>query len=93
MIIAVDFDGTLMIDGKPNLDLMARLQNSQRQGTQIILWSCREGKRLAEAVSFCAKAGLRFNAINANVPEGIRRMGHDSRKVFADIYIDDKSIK
>ena len=93
MIIAVDFDGTLAIDGKPNLELMARLSNAQRRGNKIVLWSCREGKRLAEAVAFCAKAGLRFNAINTNVPEAVAMLGHDSRKNYADIYIDDKNAR
>lgn len=93
MIIAVDFDGTLAIDGKPNLELMARLSNAQRHGNKIVLWSCREGKRLAEAVAFCTKAGLRFNAINANVPEAVAMLGHDSRKIYADIYIDDKNAR
>ena len=39
------------------------------------------------------KFGLKFNAINQNVPEGIKRLGNDSRKIFADVYIDDKAVK
>ena len=38
-----------------------------------------------------AAAGFRPDYVNRNAPEAIRRMGHDSRKIFADIYIDDKA--
>ena len=94
MIIAVDFDGTLKAsDGTLNLPLIEYLKQQQYGGASVILWTCREGKRLMDAVRVCGAAGLCFNAINNNTPEGIRRMGHDSRKIFADLYIDDKSIK
>lgn len=93
MIFAVDFDGTLSIDGTPNVGLINRLISAQRRGGKVILWTCREGRRLAEAVQFCAKCGLRFNAVNANVPEAVRMLGHDPRKIYADVYIDDKSIR
>lgn len=93
MIIAVDFDGTLCIEGRPNLVLFARLQASQRAGNIVILWTCREGKRLNEAVTFCRKHGLIPNCVNRNHPAGIAIMGHDSRKVYADLYIDDKNMR
>lgn len=60
-------------------------------GDTVILWTCREGRRLAEAVAFLRNNGLVPNFVNANCPQGIRRMGHDSRKVYADVYIDDKA--
>ena len=94
MIIAVDFDGTLRLpDGKANLGLIEDLRARQMYGAAVILWTCREGERLREAVRFCNRNGLFFAAVNANVPEGISRMGHDSRKVFADVYIDDKGLR
>lgn len=94
MIIAVDFDGTIQDSNKePNMILINRLINYQRHGASIILWTCREGKRLQEAVLYCMRLGLKFNAINQNVPEGIKRLGNDSRKIFADVYIDDKAVK
>lgn len=93
MIIAVDFDGTLQINNKPNLFLINRLKASQKNGDIVILWTCREGKSLQEAVISLNQNGFKPNYINCNCPEGIRKMGHDSRKVFADIYIDDKNVK
>ena len=31
-----------------------------------------------------------YDAVNENLPEIIERYGGDSRKIFADIYIDDR---
>lgn len=92
MIIAVDFDGTLKVRGKPNMKLISLLRERQARGDVIILWSCREGQRLKDAVVFLQKNGLRPNLVNRNHPDAIRMMGHDSRKIYADMYIDDKNI-
>ena len=93
MIIAVDFDGTLQINGTANISLIQRLKQAQRQGNIVILWTCREGKRLAEALLFLQRNNFKPNYVNANCPEGIAKLQHDSRKIFADVYIDDKSAK
>lgn len=90
MIIAVDFDGTLQIEGKPNLKLIQSLKQEQRRGGTVILWTCREGRTLAEAVGFLKKYGFTPNCINQNAPQTISRLGRNPRKVYADIYIDDK---
>lgn len=93
MIIAVDFDGTLLDDkGAANAGLFRWLTARQRAGDKIILWTCRSGGRLEEAVAFCAKNGLRFNHINENAPETIARLKYNPRKVLADVYIDDKAV-
>ena len=94
-IIAVDFDGTLCENkwpeiGAANRDLIEYLQEQQDQGARLILWSCRSGNRLDEAVSWCEQNGLRFDAINENLPESIELFGEDTRKVFANEYIDDR---
>ena len=91
MIIAVDYDGTLFDGNKLNVRLIAQLRNAQRSGDTVILWTCREGKTLAEALDTLYRAGFRPSLINSNAPETIRRLHHDSRKIFADIYIDDKA--
>lgn len=90
MIIAVDFDGTLQIDGQPNAVLIRALKHEQSNGNAVILWTCREGRSLAEALQFLSRYGFRPNYANQNAPEAIRRLGHDSRKIYADVYIDDK---
>lgn len=99
-IIAVDFDGTLFdtewpsIIKKPNTELIDWLKNRQshEDSDRIILWTCRCGKDLEVAVNACAEQGLIFDAINENLPDMIEKFGGDSRKIFADIYIDDKVI-
>ena len=97
-IIAVDFDGTLITDntwpdvqGKPNDQLFIHLINERKNGNKIILNTCRCGEHLLPAVEFCRDHGLEFDAINENLPELIAAYGSDSRKISADIYIDDNA--
>lgn len=95
-IIAVDFDGCLCKNAWPeigmaNLDVIRDLQQIQQMGNWIILWTCRCGKALEEAVAWCAKHGLYFDAVNENMPNVIRDFGQDSRKIYADEYWDDKA--
>lgn len=97
-IYAVDFDGTLCESifpgiGSPNMALINHLIKRKKQGNKIILWTCRVNERLQEAVEWCKGYGLEFDAINENLPEMIESHGgSDSRKIFADIYIDDKAV-
>lgn len=94
MILAVDFDGTLCDGNKnPNTALFAQLRQRQRAGDIVILWTCRSGKTLQEAVTFCMAHGLRPNYVNENAPQAIAMFGGDTRKIFADIYIDDKAVR
>ena len=60
-IIAVDFDGTLCRDcypriGEANEGLIRRLKERRAQGDRLILWTCRSGKTLEEALDFWAIA-------------------------------------
>lgn len=94
-IIAVDFDGTLSKGrwpgvGVPNLLLIDRLIELQKEGNKIILWTCREDEALSNAVEWCKKFNLVFDAINDNLPEIKQMYGNNSRKIWCDIYIDDK---
>ena len=96
MIIAVDFDGTIVDHeypeiGKPKLFAFETLKALQEKGHQLILWTYRAGNDLDNAVEFCSKNGIEFYAVNKNYPEEI----YDdtiSRKILADIYIDDRNI-
>ena len=92
MIIAVDFDGTLKVGGEPNLKLIQALRAKQAHGAKIILWTCREGGALSEALLFLAKYGFRPNYVNQNAPEAIAMLKRDPRKVYADVYIEDKAV-
>lgn len=98
-IFAVDFDRTLIkdntwpdVDGTPNVHMIKYLNYEKSQGTKIILWTCRDGQALEDAVTFCKENGLEFDAVNENLPEMIEAYGNDSRKISADAYIDDSAI-
>lgn len=95
-IYAVDFDGTLCeyawpLIGDPNKELINVLISLRSNGDKIILWTCRAGEALEQAVEWCRAQGLEFDAVNANLPEIIEAFGHDSRKIFANLYIDDRA--
>lgn len=95
-ILAVDFDGTLVQDqypmiGKIRKPMWDAVIKVQKEGWKIILWSCRNGSALKDAVEFCSDNGLHFDAINENIDEVKIMYGGDTRKVFADMYIDDRS--
>lgn len=97
LIIAVDFDGTLCADrfpeiGAPNELIIGWLKMIRREGHKLILWTCRVDERLREAVRWCADLGLYFDTVNDNIPENVAKYGTNPRKVFADLYIDDKSV-
>lgn len=98
LIIAVDFDGTLCEQawpeiGAPKWRVIQAVKAEQRRGARLILWTNRVGDRLQEAVEWCGARGLHFDAVNENLPETIERYGGDSRKVTADVYIDDKALR
>jgi hypothetical protein len=94
--IAVDFDGTIVDHeypgiGKEKLFAFQTLKELEKLGARLILWTFRTGKVLDEAVEYCRKNGIEFYAVNKNYPEEIFDETV-SRKIDADIYIDDKNI-
>ena len=94
--VAVDFDGTLCCDRYPEIGeatkVVSLVKILQYCGISTILWTCRTDSRLDEAVAWCAKYGLRFSAVNENLPSTKARYGNDPRKIGADEYWDDKTI-
>ena len=73
--------------------MIAYLKRRKASGDKLILWTNRSGERLSEAVQWCSDQGLTFDAVNENLPESIERFGGDCRKVFADLYLEDKAMK
>jgi len=96
-IWAVDFDGTLSVGnkfpniGKPNVSIIELLKMARAMGVRLILWTSREGNYLTEAVEWCKDQGLEFDAINDNLPEIVEKYGNNSRKVIANLFIDDRA--
>lgn len=94
--IAVDFDGTIVEHeypaiGKEKLFAFQTLRELEKLGARLILWTFRSGEQLDEAIEFCRKNGVEFYAVNRNYPEEVFD-DTISRKIDADIYIDDKNL-
>ncbi|MBR8705869.1 hypothetical protein ABLT32_06130 [Bacteroides pyogenes] len=97
MIIAVDFDGTISRGEYPAIageqpyagEVLRRLHE---QGHYIIIWTCRTGERLLEAVNWLLERRIPFDRVNEHNPENIAQYGPGGRKVYAHCYIDDKNI-
>ena len=97
MTIAIDFDGTIVTHAYPEIgkpipfaiDTLKKLQ--QEDHHQLILWTCREGELLQEAIDYCASRGLEFYAVNSNFPEETSDIVR-ARKLEADLFIDDRNL-
>lgn len=95
-IIAVDFDGTLCENkwpeiGLPHMDVIEYVKKRKADGDKLILWTNRVDDKLDEAVRWCAEQGIIFDAVNTNLPEIVESFGSDTRKIFANEYIDDRN--
>ncbi|MFO7999650.1 MAG: hydrolase [Marinilabilia sp.] len=96
MVIAVDFDGTIVEHrypeiGKEKLFAFETLKAFQEQGHLLVLWTFRTGDELEAAVEFCRQNGLEFYAVNKSFPEE-EFDGTMSRKISADVFIDDRNV-
>ena len=97
MIIAVDFDGTLCMGtypeiGSPKPYAVEVMNKLKADGHYLILWTCRRGERLEEAINCMLEQGIPFDRINAHDPVNLALYGDDARKVYAHCYIDDKQV-
>lgn len=95
--IAIDFDGCLCTEewpeiGAPNWPVISAAKYEKAHGAALILWTCREGKLLEDAVEACKSWGLEFDAVNSSTPEWIAAWGGDTRKVGATEYWDDRAV-
>lgn len=98
MIIAIDFDGTIVEHcfpeiGKPVEGAFEWMKKFQEAGALLILWTMRSNRAkrfyLAEAVRFCEDEGVVFWGVNEN-PDQIEWT--TSPKAHAQICIDDRAI-
>ena len=98
MIIAVDFDGTIVEHRYPSIGkelpfAIETLRKLTEEGHRLILWTVREGKCLTDAVEFCRSRGLEFYAVNSDYPEEAQENNKSfSRKLKADLWIDDRNL-
>ena len=98
MVIAVDFDGTIVEHRYPSIGkelpfAIDTLRQLAAEGHRLILWTVREGQYLDDAVEFCRSRGLEFYAVNRDYPEEEQeRNNHFTRKLKADLWIDDRNL-
>ena len=98
MIIAIDFDGTVVEHKYPEIGeerpfATETLKMLIKDHHKLILWSVREGKLLQDAVDWCRERGVECYAVNKDCPEEkVEYNDHFSRKIKADLFIDDRNI-
>lgn len=102
MIIAVDFDGILCENmfpeiGKPNYEVISLVRQLIDKGHEVVLWTTRNGEELINAIDWCGERGLHFVNVNGPAPSNEReyrdKYPTESRKIYADVYIDDHNIE
>lgn len=86
IIVAVDYDGTIAEQGKLTEEGVDMVKLLSSLPVTLVLWTCRHGSSLDEALEEISKYNLHFDYINDT--EGDR---YDGRKINADLYIDDKN--
>lgn len=96
MIIAIDFDGTLVRSDYPHIhglqpyakEVMHRLKD---EGHYLILWTCRKGEELMQAINYLLGQGIPFDRINDHHPGNLQSYGgQGGKKIYADLYVDDR---
>ena len=98
MIIAVDFDGTIVEHRYPEIGkeipfAIDTLKMLIKDHHRVILWSVREGQLLEDAINWCKERGVEFYAVNRDYPEeSTENNQHFSRKIKADVWIDDRNV-
>lgn len=95
MILAVDFDGTVVHHAFPAigeaLPMAIPVLQALSQRCEIILWTCREGVYLDAAVAWCKESGIKLAGVNVSPPH-LEFRPEGGRKVYADVYIDDRNL-
>lgn len=96
-VYAVDFDGTLCESMYPKIgaersQVVEFVKKRKSEGDVVILWTCREGNLLDDAIEWCQERGVEFDAVNENTEQLKKTFGSDPRKIGADWYIEDKGM-
>lgn len=94
-VIAVDFDGTLTTQNIfPNIAPLRKgakecIDSLRMNGNKVVLWTCRTGESLFQAIDFLRQNGIELDDYNSNpfYPYSVY-----CRKIVADFYIDDRNI-
>lgn len=96
-IISIDYDDTIVHADFPQVGLIKDhaadvINRLYHEGHTIIINTCRSGEHQEMAEEYLHECGVWFHHINENHPDNIILYDSDSRKIFADVYIDDKQL-
>jgi hypothetical protein len=96
-IFAIDLDGTIWKEEYPGIgpiipEAVEALREIKKLGHTIIIWTCRQGKLLEEAIDYLKRYNIPFDYVNENVPEKIALYKNDCRKIGANYFVDDRNI-
>lgn len=88
----MDFDGTIVEHKFPEIGeekegAIFALSLLQKLGHKIIIWTCREGKYVDPMIQWLDDRHFRPDAVNENIQTDFKT----SNKVYADLYLDDRS--
>ena len=97
MTIAIDFDGTIVEHRYPKIGneipfATDTLKMLMKDHHRLILWTVREGELLEEAIEWCRQRGVFFYSVNKDYPEEEKSHNGFSRKLKADLFIDDRNL-
>ena len=97
MTIAVDFDGTIVEHRYPKIGeeipfATETLKILAQERHKLISWTVREGELLEEAIEWCRQRGVFFYSVNKDYPEEEKSHNGFSRKLKADLFIDDRNL-
>ena len=62
-------------------------KQKRAEGHKLILWTCRCGEYLEQAIKWCEEQGLIFDAINENLPERTAEYGGDCQEDICGLFI------
>jgi hypothetical protein len=66
--------------------------NRMHENHYIIIWTCRTGQYLLDAVNWLLACGIKFDRVNDHQPDNAAQYGDAGKKIFAHCYIDDRNI-
>jgi hypothetical protein len=97
MVIAIDFDDTIAYSNYPDIlgikpnaaEVIGKMHN---EGNDIIVWTCRLGEPLEMAEAFLKENKILHHTVNKHIQRIMDKYGNDTRKIYADVYIDDKNL-
>jgi hydroxymethylpyrimidine pyrophosphatase-like HAD family hydrolase len=92
--VAFDFDGTLCENkfpeiGEPKKDIIKLLEIFHENDWDIIIWTCRSNEYQEAMKKWLDAKEIPYDFINENPNTYFK---NESRKIYADIYIDDKGL-